>query len=105
MDTNYYHSANDSLVWEVSDILECLIRKLPTAECISGKWLLSDDDVQWNMQLIPDTSGLCNNIRDKENIDINCMQKYIKAHLHGRFLLRFQLRFSPFGGCEGVDQL
>ena len=22
--------------------------------------------------------------------------------LHGRFLLRFQLRFSPFGGCEGV---
>jgi hypothetical protein len=29
----------------------------------------------------------------------------LKAHLHGRFSLRFQLRFSSFGGCEGVDQL
>jgi hypothetical protein len=25
----------------------------------------------------------------------------LKAHLHGRF----SLRFSPFGGCEGVDYL
>ena len=32
-------------------------------------------------------------------------QYFIKVRLHGRFLLRFQLRFSPFGGCEGVDQL
>ena len=29
----------------------------------------------------------------------------LKARLHGRFLLRFKLRFSPFGGCEGVDYL
>ena len=36
---------------------------------------------------------------------VNRPLERIKAHLHGRFLLRFQLRFSPFGGCEGVDKL
>ena len=29
----------------------------------------------------------------------------LKARLHGRFLLRFYLRFFPFGGYEGVDYL
>ena len=38
--------------------------------CLSGKRLLSDDDVQSNIQLIPDTA------RDKENIDIDRVQKY-----------------------------
>ena len=37
---------------------------------LSGKRLLSDDDVQSNIQLIPDT------VRDKENIDIDRVQKY-----------------------------
>ena len=30
---------------------------------------------------------------------------YIKARLHGRFLLRYKVRFSPFEGCKRVDQL
>jgi hypothetical protein len=29
----------------------------------------------------------------------------VKARLHGRLLLQFKLRFSPFGGCEEVDEL
>ena len=53
-------------------ILECLTGKLAAAECLSGKRLLGDDDVQSNMQLIPDT------VRDEENIDINRVQKYFK---------------------------
>ena len=28
----------------------------------------------------------------------------LKARLHGRFLLRFKVLFSPFGRCEGVDE-
>ena len=30
--------------------------------------------------------------------------KGIKACLHGRFLLRLKVLFSPFGRCEGVDE-
>ena len=51
-------------------ILECLTGKLAAVACLSGKRLLSDDEVQSNIQLIPDT------VRDKENIDIDRVQKY-----------------------------
>ena len=32
---------------------------------------------------------------------VEMIEYQLKARLHGRFLLRF----SPFGGCEGVDYL
>ena len=51
-------------------LLECLVSKLAAAEGLNGKRLLNNEDVQSNVHLIPDT------IRDTENVDINCVEKY-----------------------------
>ena len=55
-------------------MLECLTNQLAAAEALNGKRLLNDDDVHSNIHLIRDT------IRDMQNIDVHCVQKYFTSN-------------------------
>ena len=54
-------------------ILECLSSQLATAQALSGKRLLNEEDVKCNIHLIMDT------IRDTQNVDVHRFQKYFTS--------------------------
>jgi len=80
-------------------ILECVTKKrIVVAEALNGKRLLDNDDIQTNIQLIPDT------VRDRDNIDIFRVEKFFNKDSWLQLLEIMQKKEETAWHCKACSK-